>query len=34
MQTDQVDFSDWMSFLPSRLIREIGPNPEALSANT
>ena len=24
----------WMSFLPSSLIQEISPNPEALSANT
>ena len=29
----QADFLDWMSFLPSKLMKEIGPNPEALSTN-
>ena len=31
---DQADFIYWMSFLPSNLIKEISPNPKALSANT
>ena len=31
---DQGDFIDWMSFLPSKLIEETNPNPEALSANS
>ena len=32
-QIDQADFIAWMSFLPSKLVEEISPNPEALSAN-
>ena len=31
-QTDQADFTDWMSFILSNLMEEINPNPEALSA--
>ena len=27
MQIDQVDCTDWMSFLPSNLMEEISPNP-------
>ena len=29
---DQVDITDWMSFLQSNLMKGISPNPEALSA--
>ena len=32
-KTDQADFIDWMSFLPSNLMEEFNPTPEALSAN-
>ena len=32
-KTDEADFIDWMSFLPTNLMEEISPNPEALSAN-
>ena len=31
---DRADFTDWMSFLPSKLTEEISPNPELLSPNT
>ena len=30
-KTDQADFPDWMSFLPSNLMEEINPIPEALT---
>ena len=30
---DQVDITDWMSFLQSKLMEGISPNPEALSAH-
>ena len=30
-KTDQVDFPDWMSFLPSNLMEEINPIREALT---
>ena len=33
-KTDQADFTDWMSFLPSNFIEEISSNTEALNANT
>ena len=33
-KTDQADFADLMSFLPSNLLEKISPNTEALSANT
>ena len=33
-KTDQAHFTDWMSFLQSNLMEEIGPNPEHLSTNT
>ena len=32
-KTDQADFTDWMSFLTSNLIKEINPT-EVLSKNT
>ena len=32
--TEEVDFTDWMSFQPSNLIEEISPRPEALGINT
>ena len=32
-QTEQADFTNWMTFLPSNLQEEISPNPEALSVN-
>ena len=28
-----ADFTNWMTFLPSDLVEEISPNPEALSGN-
>ena len=31
---DQVNFIDWMYFLPSNIMKEILPNPGDLSANT
>ena len=34
IQAGQDYFTDWMSFLPSNLIEEIIPNPEAVSENT
>ena len=33
-KTDQVDFTDWLSFLPFKIMEEISTNTEALSANT
>ena len=33
-KTDQVGFTEWIAFLPSNLVDEIGLNPEALIANT
>ena len=30
----QADFTDWMHFLPSNLMEELSPIPEAFSANT
>ena len=33
-KTDQVDFTSWISFLPSNHLEEISPNPEALNVNT
>ena len=33
-KTDQAHFTDWMSFLQSNLMEEIGPNPELLTTNT
>ena len=30
----QVDFTDWMFFLPFNLMEEVNPNPEAPSLNT
>ena len=33
-KTDQAHVTDWMSFLQSNLMEEIGPNPELLSTNT
>ena len=33
-KTDQADFTEYMSFLPSNLVEEISPDQEALSANT
>ena len=30
---DQADFTDGISFIPSNLMEEISPYPEALSAN-
>ena len=30
---DQDDFTDWIFFLPSNLLKEISLNPDALSAN-
>ena len=33
-KTDQANFTDWMSILPSNLTEEISPNTEALRANT
>ena len=32
-QTEQADFTNWMTFLPSNLQEEISPNPEALNVN-
>ena len=32
-KTDQVDFTYWVSFLPSNLIEDISHDLEALSAN-
>ena len=32
-KTDQVDFTDWMPFLPSHFMEEISPNTEAPSKN-
>ena len=34
MYVDLADFTDWMSFLPSNLIKEINPYPETPGANT
>ena len=31
MKIDQPDFTDWMSLLPSNLVDENNPNPEAFS---
>ena len=31
---DQTDFTDWMYFLPSNLMKKTSPNSEALSTNT
>ena len=33
-KTDQANFTDWMSILPSNLMEEISPNTAALRANT
>ena len=33
-KTDQTNFTDWMSFLPSNLIEEIGPKTEDIGTNT
>ena len=33
-KTDQADFTDWISFLPSNLMEEISSNTEALNVNT
>ena len=33
-KTDQAHFTDWMSFLQSNFMEEIGPNPELLNTNT
>ena len=33
-KTDQIDFTDWMSFLPFKLMDEINSKPEALDVNT
>ena len=33
-KTDQADFSDWMSFLPSNLMKEVSAKTVALNANT
>ena len=33
-KTDQADFKDWMSSLPSNLTKEISPNAEVFSAST
>ena len=33
-KTDQADITDWISFLPSKLMEEISSNTEALIANT
>ena len=30
----QAHVTDWISFLPSNLMEEISPNPEALGVNT
>ena len=30
----QIDFTDWMHFLPSKMMEKISHNPEDLSANT
>ena len=30
----QIDFTDWMHFLPSKIMEKISHNPEDLSANT
>ena len=32
--TEQVNFTDWMSFQPSNLTAEISPHPEALRTNS
>ena len=32
-KTAQADFTDWMPFLPYKLMEEISPNTEALRAN-
>ena len=32
-KTDQGDFTDWMPFLPSNLMKKVSSNTEALSAN-
>ena len=34
MQIFLANFTDWISFLPSKLIEEIIPDPETLSENT
>ena len=34
IEIDQADFMDWINLLPSNLMEEINPNPEALSAKT
>lgn len=31
---DQVDGTDWMTFLSSNIMKEVSPNPGALSTNT
>ena len=33
-KTDQANFSEWMSFLPSIFMKETSPKTEALGANT
>ena len=33
-KTDQDYFTDWISFLQSNLMEDIGPNPELLTTNT
>ena len=33
-KTNHADFTDWMSFLPSKLMKKISPNLKAFSANT
>ena len=33
-KTDQAHFTDWISFLQSNLMEEIGPNPELLTTIT
>ena len=33
-KTDQIDFTDWMSFLPFKLMDEINSKAEALDVNT
>lgn len=33
-KTDQVDFTDWMLFLPSNQMEEVGSDTEAASTNT